>query len=304
MEQQLAAGLREWQAKVGDHEVHAMQPILISAPGRSGTTLMMRILDGCKDIVLARSPPYEVRLLAYYAYAHRVLTAPHDFERSTHPDRLRGGGFFIGFNPYSHPTFASAFKDPSARAAIERISSDAIAGAFRAAITAWYATLAHQYDRPAAPLFAEKNDNLSREVVSFVDGTYSRARHIYLVRDPRDRYCSHRGYFKQNAESAIPDVIRSAKRQLDDWNETNPANRLILRYEDIANRELAALTRLSAFLGVEIPTLEVEFMQGHSTAGSVDRSIGRWRTDLGAEERAALLPELAPAIAAFGYPPE
>ena len=39
-------------------------------------------------------------MLLYDATAHDVLTAPADLKRSTHPDRLEGTGFFVGFNPF------------------------------------------------------------------------------------------------------------------------------------------------------------------------------------------------------------
>jgi hypothetical protein len=75
----------------------AMAPILVTAPGRSGTTYLMSCLAASPQIVVAELVPYEVRLMSYYAAAFSVLTAPADPERSTHPDRLEGDGFHIGF---------------------------------------------------------------------------------------------------------------------------------------------------------------------------------------------------------------
>jgi hypothetical protein len=240
-------------------------------------------------------------MLAYYAYVYRVLTMPPDFERSTHPDRLRHGGFSIGFNPFTAPNFTQ----PSGGEMLKAYTSHAIASAFRAAITAWYAGYAKDYARPDALLFAEKNDNLSREVIDFTDTAFDSVRHIFLVRDPRDRFCSHRRYFERDAATTIPEIIQATARQLENWEQGDRPDRITLRYEDIAKRESAELARLSRFLGVEIPTFAVEFMDGHSTAGSVDRSIGRWRTDMTAEERKALLvPEVRRAIEVFGYSPD
>ncbi len=49
-------------------------------------------------------------MLSYYATAYHILTAPADLNRSTHPDKLEGNGFFVGFNPFSDDEYKSAFQ--------------------------------------------------------------------------------------------------------------------------------------------------------------------------------------------------
>ena len=90
-----------------------LSPILITAPGRSGTTLMMGRLALSPLICIAESHPFEVRLMAYWSTTVRILAGGPDYERSTHPDKLEGDGFRVGSNPYSHDNFKGAFLEPS-----------------------------------------------------------------------------------------------------------------------------------------------------------------------------------------------
>ena len=87
-----------------------LSPILVTAPGRSGTTFLMNYLSQSPKICLVELPPFEVRLLAYWSSVYRTLTAAPDFERSTDPGRLEGDGFRIGSNPFSHANYSNAFR--------------------------------------------------------------------------------------------------------------------------------------------------------------------------------------------------
>jgi hypothetical protein len=50
----------------------ALRPLLVTATGRSGTTLLMRRLGNAREIVIANSYPFEMKLLTYYGYALEV----------------------------------------------------------------------------------------------------------------------------------------------------------------------------------------------------------------------------------------
>ena len=94
---------------VSDINEVQLKPIFITAPGRSGTMMLMEQLSCSDEVVVAKSHPYEIRMLSYYASAYHVLTAHADSQRSTNPDRLEGDGLFIGFNPFSDERFESSF---------------------------------------------------------------------------------------------------------------------------------------------------------------------------------------------------
>ena len=70
----------------------------------------MERLGRCNEVVVANSHPYEIRMLSYYATAYHILTSPADLSRSTHPDKLEGNGFFVGFNPFSDEAYRAAFQ--------------------------------------------------------------------------------------------------------------------------------------------------------------------------------------------------
>ena len=277
-----------------------MTPILVSAAGRSGTTLMMRTLDGSNAITVARAPPFEVRHLAYYWYAHRVLTAPADLTRSTHPDRLRSGGFAIGFNPYTHGNFARIFRDPAGLQQFRETSDQAILAAFRECVVGYYRPLAEQYGKTPS-MFAEKNDNMSAVTRAFTQRAFDAVHHIFLVRDPRDLYCSHRSYFKNSPEKSATDVANATKGMLWAWQHRDKTL-TVIRYEDMVRDRQKIVSHLNAFLGVTIDEQDVGAgFRSHGTSASPEESIGRWRADMTPEEQAVLIPRVQETIETFGY---
>src|ERR1700722_272524 len=80
-------------------------PILVTAMGRSGTSLLMNRLAPCEDIVVAGEFPFEIKMLSYYSLALRTLVSQGERERSTDPDKMASEAerFRIGFNPFNHP---------------------------------------------------------------------------------------------------------------------------------------------------------------------------------------------------------
>jgi hypothetical protein len=69
-----------------------LRAILVTAPGRSGTTLMMSRLSVSPQICVAETHPFEVRQISYWATVVATLAGAADFERSMHPDHLEGDG--------------------------------------------------------------------------------------------------------------------------------------------------------------------------------------------------------------------
>ncbi len=138
-------------------------PILVTAPGRSGTTYLMSCLAAAPQIVVAELVPYEVRLLSYYAAAYAVLTAPANAERSTHPDNLEGDGFHIGFNPFSGAQYDHAFRKP---ATLRQYNEDWVPAHLGRAVAdivrQYYRLMAVDKEKHAVRFFAEKNNNLHR----------------------------------------------------------------------------------------------------------------------------------------------
>jgi len=254
---------------------------------------MMRILSRSPKIVIGDVPPYEVRLLAYYANVYRVLTAPADFERSTHPDRLWGDGYSIGFNPYSARGFGNEAKLVDY---FSRVAPEILRNSLRECITQYYGKL-----DASATCFAEKNDNMAEQVVEFARTTFGSLLQIVLVRDPRDLYCSHRSYFRNPPEVATRNVTFACNALLE-TKKRAAADVLMLRYEDLILHRVKTLERVGSFVSTsfELDDVEDNFSR-HGTSRSPATSIGRWREDMTEHEKNTIVGAWLPAIEAFGY---
>ena len=280
-------------------------PILVTAPGRSGTTYLMSCLAASPQIVVAELVPYEVRLLSYYAAAFAVLTAPGDQERSTHPDRLEGDGFHIGFNPFSGPQYAHAFrKQPSLRQFNEDWVPARLGAAAADIVRQYYRLLAADKEKPAVRFFAEKNNNLHRPTRLFVRRVFPGMREVVIVRDPRDVLCSHMAYFDSSKDTAFAHLSHSCRLLTEIQAEAGP-DLCIIRYEDMIRGDGATYSRLAAFLQAEVAPVRKEagermFAQ-HATSGSPEASIGRWRTDLPGSLRTKCAAAWGDFLTLFGY---
>ena len=292
------------QDRAGPGMAPQLTPILVSAPGRSGTTYLMSCLAASPQVVAAELIPYEVRLLSYYASVFDVLTAPADLERSTHPDRLEGDGFHIGFNPFSARQYAQAFRDQSVPASFhERWVPERLGLALAETVREYYARLAADQGKPAARLFAEKNNNLNEPTRAFVRRTFPGMREIAITRDPRDVLCSQMAYFSSSQDTAFKHLSHSC-RQLLRMHEAAGEDLCFVRYEDLVGGT-AAFETLSAFLGATVKPAQAQANEAtfarHATSESPQASIGRWHRDLPHALRAQTATAWGPFLERFGY---
>jgi Sulfotransferase family len=281
-----------------------LTPILVTAPGRSGTTLLMGLLARTPEIVAAELVPYEVRLISYHAAAFHVLTSPADLERSTHPDHLEGDGFHVGFNPFHSPQYAQAFRAPApVRDYFDHFAPDRLAGSARTLIEEFYRRLANDKGKQAG-FFAEKGNNLHRPTRMFTRRAFSRVRELVIVRDPRDVLCSHMAYFSSSAEKAFTQLSHAAKQLLSIRDEAREDIH-VLRYEDLVRGDEACFASLSAFLGVRIEPDAGDKSQQvflrHGTSVSPAASVARWRSQLPDTLKVRCATDWADFFAAFGY---
>jgi len=287
-------------------ESAGLAPVLVTGLARSGTTLLMRRLAGFPEICLAELAPFEVRLLSYYTTAHRILTAPGDFDASTHPDRLEGDGFFVGFNPFHSEHYQPAFQEARLHRELFRgFAAARVQDAFRDTIREYYARLAADQGKPAVRYFAEKGNNLDERTRHFTRQLFPETREIVLFRDPRDQLCSYRSWFGLSHEAAFA-MISDGCASLLRIREQNAASVLLLRYEDLVANPAASLATLAAFLGLSPPggadaAGERAMFGDHGTSASPADSVGRWRTELTAEEIDQCDRAWSASLAAFGY---
>ncbi len=282
-----------------------LMPILVTAPGRSGTTLMMGLLARSPAIVAAELVPYELRLLSYYSAAFGVLTAPADLERSTHPDRLEGDGFHIGFNPFHAPQYMPAFHD---RATLldyfQTYAPDRALAFARDMVGEYYTRLARDKAKPGARYFAEKGNNLHAPTRAFTRRVFPQMRELVIVRDPRDVLCSHMAYFSSPPEKAFSQLTHACRQLLAIRAQAQPDTH-ILKYEDMVADDPTCFAALSAFLDTAVQpeggARPGEVFRSHGTSISPGASVGRWRSNLGEALRARCAQEWGDFLTTFGY---
>jgi hypothetical protein len=282
-----------------------LTPILVTAPGRSGTTLLMGLLARAPEIVAAELVPYEVRLISYHAAAFNVLTAPANLEHSSHPDRLEGDGFHIGFNPFHSAQYAQAFRTPApVRDYFDQFAPDRLAGSARDLIEEFYRRLARDKGKQAG-FFAEKGNNLHKPTRMFTRRAFGRVRELVIVRDPRDVLCSHMAYFSSSADKAFTQLSHASKQLLAIRDEAREDIH-ILKYEDMVRGDPDCFAAMSAFLGVRIEPdageRGQEVFRRHGTSVSPEASVARWRSNLPEPLKAQCATDWADFFAAFGYP--
>jgi hypothetical protein len=282
-----------------------LRPVLVTAPGRSGTTMLMERLRQCGEVVVANSHPYEIRMLSYYATAYRVLTAAADLKKSTHPDRLEGDGYFVGFNPFSEEDYKGAFGVKSRHEEFfSNYIPDETLRAFRHIITEYYERNRDEQQKMHARFFAEKNNNLDLLPRQFTRAMFGTTKEIVLLRDPRDLYCSRMSYFKNVPGRTLLQEVRWACTQLREIHAAATPDMIFIRYEDMVQNNTAELARLSGFLGFELDmnnALDDTKFAVHGTSASPASSVGRWRAQLGEAEIAMFDESGGEFFEIFGY---
>lgn len=284
-----------------------LSAIMITAPGRSGTTLMMSHLARSPQVCIAETPPFEVRLISYWATVVSTLTNPADYERSTHPDRLEGDGWRIGSNPFSHSSFAGAFH--SQELATEYFYSYCPAqlrDLARKLIVEYYLRLRDDQNKITAPLFAEKCNNLHRPTRRFARQIFPDLKEILLIRDPRDLLCSQLAYFRESTDKLIPHVTHAVQQIMAIAGERSTQVKAI-KYEELVRQPERTLSELAQWIGIGFQPLRdmrsADVFKAHATSGSPEASIGRWKIDLPPTLRDACSPIWEEFLQQFSYSP-
>ena len=268
-----------------------LTPILITAPGRSGTTLLMSRLARSPQIVVGEMHPFEVRQIAYWSTVVATLSGPADFERSTHPDRLEGDGFRVGANPYSHPSYTELFQAKELEREYYRdYVPEQWRDVARRMILEYYLRIRDDRQKPAAAFLAEKNNNLDRQTREFARTLFPDLKEIVLVRDPRDLLCSQVAYFRRNISDLLGDITVTLSEMLRIWREEASSVQFV-KYEDLILEEERAVQKLAAYLGIGHhalidKTTETSAFSVHGTSASPEASIGRWKSQLSESHRA------------------
>jgi hypothetical protein len=296
-----------------------LQPLLVNSFGRTGTTLVMRMLAAHPAVVAYDRPPYEARGGKYWLHVLKTLAAPTDARKRVgapmefHLETQAAGG-----NPFYSAAFA-AWPEVEAWSGSTYVTE--LAAFCQRSIDGWYLATAVAQGQAIEPLmyFAEKHfpdayPRLMRDL-------YPDARELFLVRDFRDMVASMQAY---NARQGSGSFGRDKAGSDEAWLAYLHQNFLVLRaawrdrgepgslvrYEDLVPDPATTLPPLLTFLGLDaapetvaclIAAADAPELRGHGTSGSPEASIGRWRNDLSPELRLAVEETFGDLLREFGY---
>jgi Sulfotransferase family len=282
-----------------------LKPLLLTATGRSGTTLLMRRLGNSQEIVLADMFPFEMKLLTYYGYALEVLTTASSVQNREALDQLTEDPYHLGLNPFHHPDMEALYPKPfmlhqffGPRAA-ERLHPT-----FRSIIDDFYRDMRTYAHKPCGRFFAEKCDMFT-PARNFARLAFDGVKELLLVRDLRDVYCSRRAFWSDSSEKALQN-LKTVQDTVLPILSAEQEHMLVLRYEDLVRQPAETLSRISAYLGldqsIELNTdSERKTFSSHSTSADPESSIGRWKHELNAESRVSISKSFKPFLEALGY---
>lgn len=314
------AELRGRRRAVAPTHAPRLRPLLLTSLGRTGTTLLMRLLGEHPAVCAYRRYPSEIRGGKYWLHLFRVLAAPADpTKKLGKPSQFHEEPLAVGANPFYAAAFG-AYPEVEAWSGSDYV--DDLAGFALRSVDGWYGRVAAAQGQPDAAYFAEKGfpDDFPPLFHELWPGT----REIFLVRDFRDMVASMIDYNRRKGvgdfsrdryatDAAWIEGLRAAVSRLGEgWRQRQGSARL-LRYEDLVADPAPILADLFAFL--ELPadaatvdgvlaraSAETPELRAHGTSGSPAASLGRWRRDLDAETAATVERAFGGLLRDFGYP--
>ena len=299
----------------------AIQPLMITGWGRSGTTWLMRLLSMHPGIVIHNKYPYEARIASYSLLQMKLLSESANLLQSSCPDYFKTGTW-----EFKHPgNIKSINNDEEVRHWFEDIYAKQLTGFCQRTIEDFYKQVAVSQGLAAPVYFAEKC--IPEQIPYQIWELYPRAREIILVRDFRDVFCSvlafnkkrgSVGFGRENVnsdEEYIHQLRSSAMNLLQGWKCRSDRTHL-LRYEDLILRPHETVKSLLEYLHLNFYSLsevddmiqraliETPELHRHKTIGNGRESIGRWRREMDDRMQVLCNEALGDILLKFGYTPE
>ncbi|MGA8261671.1 MAG: sulfotransferase [Arenicellales bacterium] len=286
-----------------------LQPLMVSSLGRSGSSWLMHLLGRHPDIVVHGEHPYESRLCKYYVHnLLRTLSEPPETLSPAYDDEL--------FAVNTHWLTAELPLDTDQYRRFRREHLENLARFCQQETDAVYLEVAGgQGKRPR--FFAEKHG--AGHTARLLGELYPDSREIILVRDFRDMYCSVRDFNRRRGRSdfgmdrAAPgeDLLQVTARRAAGLACSYRSRRrdvFLLRYEELVRDPERRLQETLEHIGIDGGAdLVRDLVRGagadfaHGTSADGLSSIGRWKRDLGADERERSSLAFEQALSAFGY---
>lgn len=275
--------------------VPRMQPLLITMLGRTGATWLMRLLGEHPQILVHPSLHYETRAASYWMHVLKFMAEP---SRRFHTD--------------DHPDLAPWF---------DEIGMRRITQFCQQMLEDTYAHLAKSRGESKFTYFAEKCH--PDHIPCLIGELYPAAREVFLIRDPRDMFCTvsasnrKRGSadFGRGPVSTDEDYVAYLRREtqtlLESW-KIRSASAHLVRYEDLILDPQQTLFRLFQYLDVDKtrPTIkgvverastDTPELPFHRTSSHAQSSIGRWRRDMSPSLQDVSNEAFREVLETFGY---
>jgi hypothetical protein len=297
----------------------ALDPLMVTTLGRTGSTVLMKVLATHPEIVAYSPFQHEPRVATYWLGVMKTLTDPVSYRRQINPTGNLDGTWWAGLEP----PLPRRAKDPRLSHWLDVDAVGEIAAFCQSRIEAVYREVAA--GQGAAPRFFAEKFRVDR-VPEMMWELYPRAREVILVRDFRDMVASMFAYnvkrgrmgfrqdrFDDDAQYVVEQVKHGVAGVTSAWESRRDSAHLV-RYEDLVLKPEETLASLLRYLGLDVDAHAAAMAQAlfdrgpetelHRTTPDPRASIGRWRDDLSEPARLACEEVLAPELSAFGYPLE
>jgi hypothetical protein len=303
---------------VADSDEPAVQPLLVTSLGRSGSSLTIELLAAHPQILTYPLWQGEVKAASYWAEVFATLGAPASYLQPV-TSSFRGAPWWLGGN--------RLFDDRPSEPEIERwlggSQVEDIGRFCKQRLDGFYAQVAALNGEQPFGYFAEKCAPRLPTYGRILGEIYPGTREIFLVRDFRDMLCSvfafneRLGYhfFGRDQVATDEEYVREflgrfARLLLDAWNDRS-GSAYLLRYEDLLLKPRQTLRSVLAYLdldrGPDVLELLLDQPEDHArsfrhgTSVSTRESIGRWRKDLEPSLRPVCQETFEEVLATFGY---
>jgi hypothetical protein len=295
----------------------ALQPLMVTTLGRTGSMALMRMLEAHPAVLVYRPYRYEQQVAGYWLDVFLTLADPSSYIRQIAPaGNLENPLWWLGSDLAPPRLRDSALERWLGATALEQLARTA-----QERIAAVYEQIAGGGAKPGARYFAEKH---SLRTAALGSELYPGAREVFLVRDFRDMVASIMAF---NQRRGVQGFGRAGAAGDAEWIESlsgwatslvrawqRRARRAhLVRYEDLILKPAETLTGMLEYAQIDSSpesvaamrsTLSTEMpeLAGHRTSRE-EESIGRWRTDLPDELVEACRRAFGEALAVFGYEP-
>jgi hypothetical protein len=283
-----------------------VEPVLLCGYPKSGTTLLLALLDHHPDLLVF---PEETRFFREVRYQPENQTVEYVLSKT-------------GANAFRHDevTWPSGYRDYSA------INFENYE---RAVQDFWNRSQQNPYDLLESQILAygEVTEQTGKKLwvektpynenhLSDAAAHYPNLRAVFILRDPRDNFASYSlQRRKQNRDLTLHAFLESWMNSLHNWSKfasDHPTQAFSIHYRDLATNPREMMERLAAFLEIPYndsllnPTRNGVFWSGNSMYGTKHEaisasSVDKYKESLSLDEIKHLEYMLRPIFLQFGW---